>query len=112
MAQEVNELPGPYEIFELTDGQTAQIRITGWQQGNVTIHPAHQPAGKLINALRVQVTKETKSTFPPYWDITSQRLQAQIVPYLEQSGYQDKVFTVTKHGVAPKARFTLEVRPA
>jgi len=47
-----------------------------------------------------------------YWDITSQLLVAQMLPYLEGPGYKDKVFTITKHGVAPKARFTLEVKPA
>jgi len=112
MVEQVTELAGPYEIFELTDGQTSQLRITGWETGGVTIHPAHKPTGKVIKALRVQVPKEVKDFFPPYWDITSQRLIAQMVPYLEQPGYQDKVFTITKHGVAPKARFTLDVRPA
>lgn len=112
MAETLTELAGPFEIFELTDGQTYTMRVTSWQTGSVTIYPAHKPTGKVIKALRVGVPKEIKSDFPPYWDITSQRLIAQMQPYLEQPGYRDKVFTITKYGVAPKARFTLEVRPA
>lgn len=109
---EVNELAGPYEIFELVDEETYQMRIIKWQTGNVLIHPADKPDGKVVKALRVWVPKEVKDFFPPYWDITSQRLGAQMIGYLEQPRYQDKVFTITKHGIAPKARFTLEVRPA
>jgi len=112
MAEQENELKGPYEIFELDDGETRQLRITNWEQGAVTIYPVHKPTGKVINALRVHVPQETKPYFPYYWDITSKFLVAQMLGYLEVPGYQDKVFTVTKHGVAPKARFSLEVKPA
>lgn len=112
MVVEVGELAGPYEIFELTDGETRQLRITKWMTGNVTIYPPHKPTGKVVTALRVHVPSDTKDFFPYYWDITGKTLVAQMVPYLEQPGYQDKVFVVTKHGIAPKARFTLEVRPA
>jgi len=112
MAGQVKELAGPYEIFELVDGETRELRITGWEQGEVTIYPRHKPGGKVINALRVHVPQDTKDFFPFYWDITSKMLVAQMLPYLEQADYSHKVFVITKHGVAPKARFTLEVRPA
>jgi len=111
MYEELKELAGPFEIFELTDGQTYRLRVTGWELGKVMIHPADRPAGKLIRALRVRVPAEIKTDYPPYWDITSQRLVAQLLPYLQQPGYVSKEFVITKHGVAPKARFTLEVRP-
>jgi len=112
MAEQEIKMDGPYEIFELTDGETRQLRINNWQRGNVTIYPAHKPTGKVINALRVHVPPETKSFFPYYWDITSKMLVAQMLPYLQVPGYQDKVFVITKYGVAPKARFTLEVKSA
>lgn len=112
MTEEVKELKGPYEIFELVDGETRVLQIKDWETGNVTIYPPHKPTGKVINALRVHVPPATKDFFPYYWDITGKTLLAQMVPYLEQRGYQDKRFTITKHGIAPKARFSLEVRPA
>jgi len=112
MAEQAKELAGPYEIFELTDGETRELRITGWQTGNVTIYPPHKPTGKVVTALRVLVPPMTKAFFPYYWDITGKTLVAQLLPYLEQPGYKDKVFTITKHGIAPKARFSMEVKPA
>jgi hypothetical protein len=112
MAEQVTELAGPYEIFELVDGEVRQLRITSWQTGAVTIYPPHKPGGKVVTALRVHVPEDQKDFFPYYWDITGKTLVAQMVPFLEQPGYQDKVFTVTKHGVAPKARFSLKVGPA
>jgi len=112
MAETANELIEPYEILELTDGEVRQLRITNYQVGNVTIRPPWLPGGKVVRALRVHVPHESKTFFPYYWDITGKTLVAQMVPYLEAGGYQNKVFTITKYGVAPKARFTLEVRPA
>jgi len=112
MAEDMNELAGPYEIFELVDREVRELIITKWEQGRVIIYPPHKPGGKVINALRVHVPAETKDFFPYYWDITSKTLVAQMVPYLEAGGYEGKKFTVTKYGVAPKARFTLEVKPA
>jgi len=112
MPEEVKELAGPYEIFELTDGEVRSLRVVKWETGNVTIYPPHKPGGKVVTALRVHVPKETKDFFPYYWDITGKTLVAQMVPYLGLAGYQDRVFVITKYGIAPKARFTLEVKPA
>jgi len=110
MAEEVKVLQGPYEIFELTDGQVVRLRITDYQQGVVTIYPKDKPTGKVVNALRIHVPRDSKPFFPFYWDITGKTLVAQLLPYLEQAGYKDKIFTITKYGVAPKARFTVEVK--
>lgn len=112
MAEEMKKLEGPYEIFELTDGETRPLRIINYKTGQVVIYPPHQPTGKVVTALRVYVPEDSKDFFPFYWDITGKTLVAQMLPYLEQGGYQDKVFVVTKHGVAPKARFSLEIKPA
>ena len=105
----MERLQGPYEILELEDRGTLETRILNWSVGEVEIHPGYQPEGKWITALRVWVPREHKEFFPWYWDITSQTLLAQLLPYLEQPGFDTKMFRITKHGVAPRARFTLEV---
>jgi len=112
MAEELTRLDGPYEILELKDGEVKELRVKDWSTGTVTIYPNFKPTGKVVKALRVHVPEEAKEFFPYYWDITGQTLVAQMLPYLQQPGYRSKVFEVTKHGVAPKARFTLKVRPA
>ncbi|MBA7545822.1 hypothetical protein ES705_38200 [subsurface metagenome] len=103
-------LPGPYELLELEDGGALETRIIKWQTGEVEIHPAYKPEGKMIMALRIEVPEEHKDYFPYYWDITSQTLLAQLLPHLEQPGFERKTFRITKHGMAPRARFSLEVR--
>lgn len=102
-------LPGPFEILELGDGETLTTRVLKWRVGEVEIHPAYKPEGKMIMALRIEVPEVDKEFFPYYWDITSQTLLAQLVPHLEQPGFERKTFRITKHGMAPRARFSLEV---
>lgn len=104
------KLEGPYEILELEDGGILETRVEKWEEGEVEIHPGYRPEGKLITAIRIHVPKDRKEFFPWYWDITSQTLVAQIRPFLEAPGYERKTFKITKHGVPPRARFTLEVR--
>lgn len=104
------ELKGPYEILELGDGETLTTGVMRFERGEVEIHPSYQPAGKMITALRVHVPEKDKEFFPFYWDITSQTLVAQLLPYLERPGYEARTYVITKHGVAPRARFTLEVK--
>jgi len=103
-------LPGPFEILELEDEGTLKTRIQNWELGEVTIHPAYKPDGKQITALRIHVLEQDKDYFPYYWDVTSQTLIAQLVPYLEQPHYELKTYIITKHGVAPRARFSLAVK--
>lgn len=103
-------LPGPYEILELEDGGILSTKISGYSVGEVEIHPAYKPEGKFIKALRIHVPEEDKAYFPFYWDVTSQTLLAQLLPFLEQPGYGQRTYTITKHGVAPRARFSLTVK--
>ena len=105
----MDRLEGPFEILELGDKETLTTRIMRWQIGEVEIHPAYKPEGKWIKALRIHVPETDKQYFPWYWDVTSQTLLAQLVPYLERPGYELRTYKITKHGVAPRARFTLEV---
>ncbi len=127
------ELPRPYEILELADGQSARLRIRGWSEGTMRIFPADWEAriqadlrrgaidqaeaerrrrdGKEIGGLRIVIPAEDKPAGPAWWDLTGTTLIAQLQPYLAAPGYRDKVFRITAHGVAPKKRFSLEVIP-
>lgn len=105
----MDRIPGPYEILELGDGESLITRITRWEVGEVEIHPSYKPEGKFVAALRIHVPEDDKEYFPFYWDVTSQTLLAQLLPYLELEGFERRRYTITKHGVAPKARFTLGV---
>lgn len=103
-------LPGPYELLDLEDEETLTTKIESFDAGEVKIETKRKPEGKFVNTLRVHVPQHSKDYFPFYWDITSQTLIAQLMPFLEQPGYAQKTYTITKHGVAPRARFTLIVK--
>lgn len=127
------ELPRPYEILELADGQSLSMRVKGYSEGTIRILPTDWESrvnsdlrrgsidqaqaaallrdGKVIGSLRVVVDQQSKPTGLGYWDITSTTLIAQLLPWLQQPGFPTKTFTITAFGVAPKKRFTVEVKP-
>jgi hypothetical protein len=127
------ELPRPYEIMELADGDRLKLRIKGYTYGTIRILPTGWETrvksdlqrgqidqalatvllrdGKPIAALRIVVDQVSKPVGLGYWDITSTTLIAQLLPFLETAGYRAKTFTITAFGVAPKKRFSLEVTP-
>ena len=113
MSENLRRLIGPYEMFELADRETVTLRMTSWERGSIVIHPRYEgaPAEKEIEALRVHLAPGVKPTPPNYWDITSKTLIAQLMPMLLERGQERYEYVVTKYGVAPKARFTLERRP-
>jgi len=106
-------LPGPYEILELADRQSARLRIVTWEQGVMTIHPRNRggPEEKTIEVLRVHVSPETKPVPPTYYDITSKTLIAQFMPMLMTVGFENYEYVITKFGIAPRARFQLDRVP-
>lgn len=104
-------LPGPYEIYDAEPETTVELRILRYQQGDVEIHPEYQELVKVVRALRLHVTKPLGPGRLPHIDITSKRLQVMLLEELKRPDYTRKVFKITKHGIAPKAWFELEVRP-
>ena len=108
MTLELEELQS-LEILELGDGGTYEVRPTHFKLGKKTIHTIRQPEGKEIQVLRLWVDKKDKQVGPNYWDITSQTLIAQMLPYFAATGWLGRTFKITKHGIAPRARFTLAV---
>jgi len=106
-------LPGPYEILELGDGQSVRLRLVSFERGSMVIHPRNMggPAEKTVDVLRVHVAPGVKPLPPMYYDVTSKTLIAQWLPMLLERGFERYEYVVTKFGVAPRARFTLERVP-
>jgi hypothetical protein len=103
-------LAEPMEILEIGDGTSVPLRILRWEKEDAIIRPAHAPQGKAIPVLRVHVRPEDKASSPFYWDITGKGAVALLMPYLQQPGYEKKTFVLSAVGVAPKKRFSLEVK--
>ena len=109
--ESVEPLIGPYEILDLGLGGTRDLKITGFRVGRMKIHRRTDGVDKEIVALRVTVPEDIKPLYPDYYDITSQTLIAQVLPVIEQGGYEQKRFVITKYGSGPTARFSLTVKP-
>lgn len=114
MGEALGELPGPYEVLDLPDGGSESFVPVAWERGTMVISPRYRgaPETKEIDVLRVHVREADKPTFPHYWDVTAKTAQAQLVPLLMDPRYRDYRITVTKYGVAPRARFTVGRAPA
>ena len=110
---EERPLVGPYEIFELADGQSFDLEPTSWERGTIVIHPRYPgaPAEKVISVLRLHLRTGSKPYPPMYYDVTAKTLIAQLMPLLSYPDFVEYRYRVTKHGVAPRARFTLERLP-
>jgi hypothetical protein len=105
-------LPGPYELWELADGETRTLRIEDYAVGKAKINPRDGRPPHDIPVLRVFVPVADKPTLPQYWDITSQHLMAALLGALEAGGKPWPTFRVTWHGRGPRGRPSLETLPA
>jgi hypothetical protein len=105
------QLAGPYEIFELKDGESKELTVTRYEYGTVIIHPRYPgaPPSKEIAAVRLYIRPEEKPAGVPYWDITSQTLIAQLRPFLEAMPPTGLRIRLTAHGIPPSKRYSLEV---
>ncbi len=103
-------LSEPMEILELEDGSSFPLRIIRWEKEETIIRPKHALGGKAVPVLRVHVRPEDKASSPFYWDITGKGAVALLMPYLQQPGFEKRTFILSALGVAPKKRFSLEVK--
>ena len=104
-------IQSPYEILDLGNGGVLDTPILKWELGEMTINVRRDNKVKTVGVLRIFIPLETKPIFPDYYDITATTLIAQLLPYLKQPEFIKQRFKITKQGVAPTARFTLEVSP-
>jgi len=109
----LRELMKPYEILDLADRGSVSLKIVSYERGTMLIHPTYSgaPTEKEIVALRLHLAPGVKPYPPMYYDITSTTLQAQLLPLLYEREFERYEYVITKYGVAPRARFTVERIP-
>lgn len=105
------KLSGPYEIFDLNDGQEVEFKVTRFEVGDVDIHPGYGEAIKVVQAVRLYLDKPLFPMHLHYADVTSNRLRITLLEQLTRADFRTKTYKVKKFGVAPKALFQLEVSP-
>ena len=113
MAVELRRLPGPMEYLDLPDRGSVRLRVVSWEQGSAVIHTERH--GVMVDVeipvLRLHLAAGVKPYPPMYYDVTSKTLMAQLLPMLMERGFERYEYVITKFGVAPRARFTLERVP-
>ncbi len=102
-------ISSPYEIFDLASGGELVTRVTAFEQGRATIKPARAPQGVEVDVVRIHVPPEDKPHVPSYWDLTATRLLPTLVAALPGVVTGRRWIRIRKEGVAPRARFSLEV---
>ena len=109
MAEKI--LQGPFEILELKDGESKEMTVAEWILGSMVIHPRFPgaPAEKVIVGIRIIVPSAEKMFGPPYWDLTSQTLRAQLEPILDDVKRRGRKIRITARGFGPGKRFTVTV---
>ena len=101
------ELAKPYEIYEWRDGETREFTILRYEEGELEIHPRDGREAKIVAVIRVHVGPEEKPEFPPYWDLTSARLVAQLKGILQPPYVGPQKIRVTAIGSAPRTHFSV-----
>ncbi len=102
-------LPPPYEIFDYPAGGVFESKVLGWTSGQALIKPKATNEEKYVQVIRLQLPPEARPAGMPYLDVTSKTLQAQLAPVLQDIVQNHRTVRITKYGVAPAARFSLEV---
>jgi hypothetical protein len=97
------------EILEMADGEMRELEVLSYEIGETIITPRDGRGPKTVVDVRLHVSRTTKSLFPYYWDLTAATLTAQVVPRLEAAPSFPLVLRLHKYGVAPRARYGVEV---
>jgi len=109
----VEWLTPPYEIFEFQPCQPAVFHVVGYKIGKIRIAPRWPgaPPQKLVLAIRLYVTPESKPMFPHYWDITPARLVHQLAAMLVRGIPPGMRLRIHRDIPGPKAHFSVEWVP-
>lgn len=130
LAAQPSDLAEPYEFLDLEHGGSVTLNITSYQLGTGLIHPTAitprqvrlymlqnglaepPPAGTPITVripvLRVFGQRIDKPSPLSYWDISSKRLQADLLPRLQTRAGGVLSVTITASGYKPTKVFSVE----
>lgn len=102
----------PFDILELRDLGELVTRVTGFEEGPMTVTPRDGRAPKVVQGVRIRVPPEDKGTEPAWWDVTAQTLKPGLLATLPVAISGRRWIRIQKFGAGPTARFSLELMPA
>jgi len=101
----------PIELLDLPAEGELVTRVLRMEEGEAFIKPSRAPQGVNVAVVRLHVPPEDKPTAPHYWDVTATTLHPSLRSQLPAAIQERRWVKVRKYGVAPRARFSLEVFP-
>ena len=104
-------LDRPYDILDLRDGGELVTRVIGMEEGPIAVTPKDGRPPRIVEGVRLYVPMADKQTAPGWWDLTAQTLKPTLREVAREAIATGRWLKVTKYGVAPGARFSVELLP-
>lgn len=101
----------PFELLDLADGQALAVTVRSVESGEISFTPSGTSSPKTVPMLRLSVDTQDKPAGPPYVDVTSRTLQAQLAPMLNVPGFLPRRLTFTARGSGLKKRYEVGSAP-
>lgn len=101
----------PIELLDLPAEGELVTRVLRMEEGRAFIKPGRAPQGVEVAVIRLHVPPDDKPMDPKYWDVTATTLHPSLRAQLPAAILEGRWVKIRKFGVAPRARFSLEVFP-
>ena len=115
LEEENRALRDPVQVRRPAKGRSPaewRFRVLRWELIDIEIHPRADPLPKTIQALRVHVPLEDKPEDVPYWDITSKRVIAALLPVLPRIAGTNTYVRFRQHGRGVGSYYSVDFEPA
>jgi hypothetical protein len=89
-----------------------RFRVLSWELGEQVIYPTEFPEGKKVPNLRIHIPLDDPSEGAPYWDITSKKVIATLLPILPSIARTNTYVEVRKDGEGRSSSYSVSVQPA
>jgi hypothetical protein len=103
------------EVSRMMKGRSPpewRFRVVSWEERPITFQPRSESQPKTVPGLRLHIRHDDPSEGVPYWDITSKRLIAMLLPLLPGIAGTDTRLEISKTGEGLQSSYSVTVRPA
>ena len=89
-----------------------RFRVVSWEERPITFQPRSESQPKTVPGLRLHIRPDDASEGVPYWDVTSKRLIAMLLPLLPRIAGTNTWLEISKTGDGLQSSYSVTVRPA
>jgi hypothetical protein len=89
-----------------------RFRVVSWEERPITFQPRSESQPKTVPGLRLHIRPDDASEGVPYWDITSKRLIATLLPLLPKIAGTNTRLEISKAGEGLSSSYSVTIVPA